>query len=111
MAGPPAPPLGYSKFSRFRGPGARQSETDSLILIMYTTRCWVGQTLWFLFLKTYTIHTNRQTDSAEVQEGRQKNIQMYSKTIAYLKIDRQTEQTRDFPAPFRPPSPPTHMLY
>jgi hypothetical protein len=41
-----------------------------------------------------------------VQEGRQKNIQMYSKTIAYLKIDRQTEQTRDFPAPFRPPSPP-----
>jgi hypothetical protein len=44
-----------------------------------------------------------------VQEGRQKNIQMYSKTIAYLKIDRQTEQTRDFPAPFRPPSPPTHI--
>jgi hypothetical protein len=34
---------------------------------------------------------------------------MYSKTIAYLKIDRQTEQTRDFPAPFRPPSPPTHI--
>ena len=63
-------------------------------------------------IKTYRhTQTNRQTDSAEVQEGRQKNIQMYSKTIAYLKIDRQTEQTRDFPAPFRPPSPPTHMLY
>ena len=57
-------------------------------------------------IKTYRhTQTNRQTDSAEVQEGRQKNIQMYSKTIAYLKIDRQTEQTRDFPAPFRPPSP------
>ena len=65
MAGPP---LGYSKFSRFRGPGARQSETDSLILI---TREDVGLgRLWFLFLKTYTIQTNRQTDSAEVQEGR-----------------------------------------
>jgi hypothetical protein len=61
-------------------------------------------------IKTYRhTQTNRQTDSAEVQEGRQKNIQMYSKTIAYLKIDRQTEQTRDFPAPFRPPSPPTHI--
>jgi hypothetical protein len=45
-------------------------------------------------IKTYRhTQTNRQTDSAEVQEGRQKNIQMYSKTIAYLKIDRQTEQT------------------
>ena len=45
-------------------------------------------------IKTYRhTQTNRQTDSAEVQEGRQKNIQMYIKTIAYLKIDRQTEQT------------------
>ena len=45
-------------------------------------------------IKTYRhTQTNRQTDSPEVQEGRHKNIQMYSKTIAYLKIDRQTEQT------------------
>ena len=44
-------------------------------------------------IKTYRhTQTNRQTDSAEVQEGRQKNIQMYRKTIAYLKTDRQTER-------------------
>jgi hypothetical protein len=44
-------------------------------------------------IKTYRhTQTNRQTDSAEVQEGRQKNIQMYRKTIAYLKTDRQTDR-------------------
>ena len=47
-------------------------------------------------IKTYRhTQTNRQTDSAEVQEGRQKNIQMYRKTIAYLKTDRQTDRQKD----------------
>jgi len=69
MAGPPAPPLGYSKFSRFRGPGARQSETDSLILIMYTTRCWVGQTLVSLLKDIY--NTDEQTDRQCRSAGRQ----------------------------------------
>jgi hypothetical protein len=47
-------------------------------------------------IKTYRhTQTNRQTDSAEVQEGRQKNIQMYRKTIAYLKTDRQTDRQTD----------------
>jgi hypothetical protein len=47
-------------------------------------------------IKTYRhTQTNRQTDSAEVQEGRQKNIQMYRKTIAYLKTDKQTDRQTD----------------
>ena len=47
-------------------------------------------------IKTYRhTQTNRQTDSAEVQEGSQKNIQMYRKTIAYLKTDRQTDRQKD----------------
>jgi hypothetical protein len=60
-----------------------------------TDRCTVRQMYMYIHteIKTYRhTQTNRQTDSAEVQEGRQKNIQMYRKTIAYLKTDRQTDR-------------------